>query len=281
MAEPLAFEAGDTNLYRYVGNSPADRVDPEGLAGRPAVITDLAPDRARDAVIAKHAVEIVEEMKAENWVPSNPENPGEFGNEFERRLNARLAKDGPRGTNKFYSDVCVEGSTGKVLKIGGGPGPKDSVQVDVVYYRGELKPGDKIDKSRVIDVYDAKTGRVHTRQMEKIKDVTGKNVKIIASPEKWTGGGWRAVESVQKKLKFFKALQAGFTVFAIITTRVEAREIDQLICERENAGDDLTKIQVWAHADLRRFVDSFIQESAATRLVVQFYIAQEKARLER
>src|SRR5262249_54882713 len=30
--DPKGFEAGDENLYRYVGNSPLDAVDPTGLA---------------------------------------------------------------------------------------------------------------------------------------------------------------------------------------------------------------------------------------------------------
>jgi uncharacterized protein RhaS with RHS repeats len=30
--DPLGFEAGDDNLYRYVGNSPTDATDPSGLA---------------------------------------------------------------------------------------------------------------------------------------------------------------------------------------------------------------------------------------------------------
>ena len=29
--DPIGFDAGDVNLYRYVGNSPADRMDPRGL----------------------------------------------------------------------------------------------------------------------------------------------------------------------------------------------------------------------------------------------------------
>ncbi len=29
--DPLSFEAGDSNLYRYVGNGPTNALDPEGL----------------------------------------------------------------------------------------------------------------------------------------------------------------------------------------------------------------------------------------------------------
>jgi len=31
--DPIGFEAGDANLYRYVGNGPISRVDPQGLEG--------------------------------------------------------------------------------------------------------------------------------------------------------------------------------------------------------------------------------------------------------
>jgi RHS repeat-associated protein len=31
--DPIGFQAGDANLYRYVGNAPGDGVDPEGLEG--------------------------------------------------------------------------------------------------------------------------------------------------------------------------------------------------------------------------------------------------------
>ena len=62
----------------------------------------------------------------------------------------------------------MEKKTRKVLKIGGGPGPRGTVQVDLVYYRGILEVGEFIDKSRVIDVYDAKTCRVDSRQMARV-----------------------------------------------------------------------------------------------------------------
>jgi RHS repeat-associated protein len=38
--DPIRFEAGDVNIYRYVGNSPLDWVDPEGLMTREACMTD-------------------------------------------------------------------------------------------------------------------------------------------------------------------------------------------------------------------------------------------------
>ena len=32
--DPLGFEAGDTNVYRYVGNTTTTSVDPDGIADR-------------------------------------------------------------------------------------------------------------------------------------------------------------------------------------------------------------------------------------------------------
>src|SRR5690606_33103175 len=32
--DPIGFAAGDTNLYRYVGNDPANGTDPSGLESR-------------------------------------------------------------------------------------------------------------------------------------------------------------------------------------------------------------------------------------------------------
>ena len=40
--DPIAFDSGDTNLYRYVGNSPTDFTDPFGLQG---IKTGYAPQR--------------------------------------------------------------------------------------------------------------------------------------------------------------------------------------------------------------------------------------------
>ena len=36
--DPIGFDAGDTNLYRYVGNNPTNATDPSGLDGGLALI---------------------------------------------------------------------------------------------------------------------------------------------------------------------------------------------------------------------------------------------------
>jgi RHS repeat-associated protein len=43
--DPIGFSAGDANLYRYVGNSPTNRIDPSGLQMEP--ITEETARRAR------------------------------------------------------------------------------------------------------------------------------------------------------------------------------------------------------------------------------------------
>jgi hypothetical protein len=39
--DPMGFDAGDPNLYRYVGNDPANNTDPTGMYGIPAMMDQL------------------------------------------------------------------------------------------------------------------------------------------------------------------------------------------------------------------------------------------------
>jgi hypothetical protein len=45
--KPLGFQAGDANLYRYVGNNPTNATDPSGLQGPGSHTVDLGGGRAR------------------------------------------------------------------------------------------------------------------------------------------------------------------------------------------------------------------------------------------
>jgi RHS repeat-associated protein len=49
--DPLGFDAGDANRYRYVANRPTDRIDPSGLVSRPLTEDDLK--NAREELKAK------------------------------------------------------------------------------------------------------------------------------------------------------------------------------------------------------------------------------------
>jgi hypothetical protein len=44
--DPIGFDAGDANLYRYVGNDPTNRVDPSGRSDR--------PDKSNTLIYAKN-----------------------------------------------------------------------------------------------------------------------------------------------------------------------------------------------------------------------------------
>lgn len=51
-SDPIGFRAGDTNLYRYVGNSPGGNTDPSGLL---AAVGYSAQSSKKDPAIAKGA----------------------------------------------------------------------------------------------------------------------------------------------------------------------------------------------------------------------------------
>src|SRR5262249_24275010 len=42
--DPLGIAAGDSNLYRYVGDNVTNRVHPSGLGGEPKTVTDYLRD---------------------------------------------------------------------------------------------------------------------------------------------------------------------------------------------------------------------------------------------
>jgi len=62
--DPLGFDAGDSNLYRYVNNQPTDKTDPSGMADCPDQPPEQAPIRPNDNPKAGHIfISIVEESK--------------------------------------------------------------------------------------------------------------------------------------------------------------------------------------------------------------------------
>jgi hypothetical protein len=60
--DPIGFEAGDTNLYRYVGNNPTDATDPSGLIG---IIFDGSGYQASDGTIISRFIVPYEKGESE------------------------------------------------------------------------------------------------------------------------------------------------------------------------------------------------------------------------
>jgi RHS repeat-associated protein len=273
--DPISFSAGDTNLQRYVANGPSNASDPNGLISkrRQPAIGDLNPRRMGDVEIAAAAVEVIQEMKEEKWKPRNPSNPGEFGDAFEERLAGKIDRR-KLGNNQFFHDVCVDTRTRKILKLGGGPGGTDTTQIDFIYYRGELTVGAKLDRSKVIAVYDAKTGRIDLEQMERISQVTGKSVIPIEPPEKHTSRGWQASEKVAERLKRLKiagiitsTALTGLGLLAVTMTDDEEYEL-ALLVRRRNEVIDETTLLTWCQTDLRTWLARFIDDETTVQAAV-------------
>ncbi|RCS44662.1 hypothetical protein DTL42_17215 [Bremerella cremea] len=280
--DPIGFEAGDENLYRYVGNGPTSKIDPNGLA--PLDYRQLTKSRQNDVEMAKWAEEIAAEMEAANWKPNNPGDPGAYGKEFESRLFAKANGQTSKSGGKYYTDVVVK--NGKVESIGTGAGSAKSTQLDIIVYDGELAPGDKFDKSKVHSVYDAKVGQVKqtgNAQLIRQKKVTGKKPAIIKPSKGYTAAkGWHKVDDIATKLKKL-GITAGavggvITVMTTVATAEDQERMRNLIVEREKAGNDPTKIQVWIHLDLRPWLEDLTGNGAVARgvaLTVQKQILDE------
>ncbi len=76
---PLGYNAGDTNLYRYVGNNPTDLVDPCGLDTKvlweadptyidPRTVDVNDPNRQDRIDYLKRQLEITEQLRKEELV---------------------------------------------------------------------------------------------------------------------------------------------------------------------------------------------------------------------
>ena len=103
--DPMGFDAGDSNLYRYVHNAPTNATDPSGMADE--WITEMS-----DAV-----EKVVEKMKSSRWAPNNPDNPGEFGNQVHQKVARMLGAK----SKQWQFDIYVENDTNKILSIGTPP----------------------------------------------------------------------------------------------------------------------------------------------------------------
>jgi RHS repeat-associated protein len=90
--DPLEFEGGDVDLYRYVDNSPVRYIDPDGLGKLPADPSGLGPQWTRDPT---HR-----DPNGERW-----RNPDGDYLDFHR---GRPGKPGWRGRDHWHHNGCPE-----------------------------------------------------------------------------------------------------------------------------------------------------------------------------
>ena len=67
--DPIGLAGGDTNLYRYVKNSPLRFSDPLGL--EPGDIFATADEAARDAISYTNPISIAENVEYGGWIYGN------------------------------------------------------------------------------------------------------------------------------------------------------------------------------------------------------------------
>lgn len=104
--EPMGFEAGDANLYRYVGNEPTGFVDPSGLVKR-----DKPPEDQSDLSSSDFASGFVQGLGRLTGKPAD--DPNSWG---------ALRKNRPRMTpgvgNKFHDAPSQTDLRNKSLNCG-------------------------------------------------------------------------------------------------------------------------------------------------------------------
>jgi hypothetical protein len=107
--DPVSFDGGDTNLYRYVRNSPVDQIDPSGLE----ITTKPRDDRYYVLDLANSQIE--------NWIENTVgESKGKIG--FRIRYIDK-AKEGSSSTLSQFTEAAAKLCACSVaIYIGHGPG---------------------------------------------------------------------------------------------------------------------------------------------------------------
>jgi RHS repeat-associated protein len=128
-ADPIGFAAGDQNLYRFVGNSPASYTDPSGLQGRPTstlgairqgientfwnAVDGLAPGRAASESRIKRAMgALPPPVRVPDYIPHLPPSQG--------KLRKVLGTKGPTSEEMWYD--FVEETTEDAIVVGAAAG---------------------------------------------------------------------------------------------------------------------------------------------------------------
>jgi RHS repeat-associated protein len=68
--DPMAFAAGDTNLYRYVGNDPVNETDPSGLEPPTKPFPEIDPELLVDLPEPKSSIPAPTVVGSDSLVPS-------------------------------------------------------------------------------------------------------------------------------------------------------------------------------------------------------------------
>jgi RHS repeat-associated protein len=90
--DPIKFDAGDPNIYRYVGNDPLNWRDPMGLCLPVIIPLVITAEELLDAAITAAIIDIVSETKA--WHNDSP-NPDKTGKRDPRKNRSDGKRDIP------------------------------------------------------------------------------------------------------------------------------------------------------------------------------------------
>lgn len=121
--DPIGFEAGDANLYRYVGNGPTNGVDPSGLRGTANVTPKVSDGKEGTTITIELSsftnkntkITSVEMGNTYFKLPPNIKTNGDGKATFE----VKLPKDyGPNMTTGY--EVVVKVGEGKKAEFGYG-----------------------------------------------------------------------------------------------------------------------------------------------------------------
>lgn len=118
--DPIAYEAGDENLYRYVGNDPVNGLDPSGLEEKKSNY-DTFREAAKKNGCAENIIELI--LKVATAVPKTATPlPGQVHNKCEQwvdkfltDLNKALNENGHKNGLKQACGNCLKSAPEKVI----------------------------------------------------------------------------------------------------------------------------------------------------------------------